>query len=202
MTFEEMLLALIARKPSSGYELKKWLEVEGVFIRANADQAQIYRTLTKLTRAHLIAFSTEKRSGPEAKIYRITPAGADRLLELASAPYEPPARWQEADFNARLLLLAIFKPESVLSMIDTEMLFRRDQVAQYRNRDTTIHLSSELLDVDEGLSQQLGDEMNSFGRAAMDHWLEWLERFRAKWVEQLRQRERSLAPSSASSDSN
>ena len=47
MTFDDILPGLVLLKPRTGYELKKWRDVEGVFIRASSDQAQIPRTLSR-----------------------------------------------------------------------------------------------------------------------------------------------------------
>lgn len=90
MSFVDVLLALIARRPHSGYDLRKWLDVEVVFIRANADQSQIYRTLRRLESAGPIDHEVVRKAGRNAKIYRLTTAGADEVRRLAARQYEPP----------------------------------------------------------------------------------------------------------------
>ncbi|MGW9345993.1 PadR family transcriptional regulator, partial [Streptomyces albidoflavus] len=112
MTIEEILLALLARDARSGYDLKKWLDIEGIFLRANADQAQIYRTLRALQRQGLVDFRKEQRGGPAAKVYFLTDEGIARLHDVAAAAYEPPARWQEPDFLARYTLLGPLEPRA------------------------------------------------------------------------------------------
>lgn len=197
MTFDEILLALLAHQPRSGYDLRKWLGVEGVFIRANADQSQIYRTLRRLEKSQFVRHDVVRRSGPDSKIYHLTEAGRDQLLTVAEAPYEPPARWQEADFQARLSLLGPLVPHTVVPLIEAELEFRRGQIRIYRNRPREAFAPSEHFDVDPrnvALIASIGDQ---HGRDSMDRWLEHLERLRAAWTAE-RQDARSTDSSSSS----
>jgi DNA-binding PadR family transcriptional regulator len=63
--------------------------------------------------------------GPDAKVYTATAGGVRRLKELATRPYQPPARWQEADFVAWLVLLGPIEPTAVTDTIDRELMLRR-----------------------------------------------------------------------------
>lgn len=204
MTFDEILLALIARRARSGYDLKKWLDIEGIFIRANADQSQIYRTLRRLEKHGLIEHDIVRKGGPDAKIYRLTAAGADHLRALADAPYAPPARWQEADFIARVLLLGPISPPSILSMIETELAFRKEQVGKYRGRERAEVIDSAPIPFDTDLIQELSAELDEYGRNSMDDWLVWLTRNRNLWARRLdhASTEDPEPESSSSSDAN
>lgn len=197
MSFDDVLLALIARRARSGYELKKWLDVEGIFIRANADQSQIYRTLRKLEKAGLITYEVVRKGGPDAKIFTITPAGAQRLAALAHEPYDPPARWQEPDLVTRISLLGPIVPESLLDALDREIAFRHEQMARFRGRPQANDVDSGLIAFDQGIVDALSEELNRFGRDSTDAWVAWLEDFRERWAAQLAQS--SAAESSASS---
>lgn len=183
MRFEEVLLALISRRPRSGYELKKWLDVEGVFLRANADQSQIYRSLRRLEADGLITHDVVRKSGPDAKIFRVTDAGAVALQGLADAPYEPPARWQEADFIARVSLLGPVNPVTIVDTIDAEIAYREEQVKRFRGRDRSVAM--EVVDgpiaYDATLMAALADDLDRFGRDSTDTWLTWLRKMRAEW---------------------
>lgn len=186
MKFDDTLLALVVREPLSGYDAKKWLATDGVFIRANADQSQIYRTLHRLRRAGLIDVRVEHRDGgPDAKLYSATPAGVQRLLELADSPYEPPARWQEPDFLRRYVLLGMIRPACLLPLIDTELAFRREQVARFRNRDRSVRLAPGLVPIDPEIARALSDESHAYGSAATDSWIFWLESQRLLWAARL-----------------
>lgn len=182
MRFDNILLALIVRKPATGYDAKKWLDTEGLFIRANADQSQIYRTLHKLRRAGLVEQVREKReSGPDAKVYVATQAGTERILALAHEPFVPAPRWQEPDFIARFMMIGPFAPESLAPMIETELEFRRDQVARFRDRERTLDLTSAALPVDPEIAARIGDGAHRSGASGADQWIAWLEAELAFW---------------------
>lgn len=201
MNFDDILLALIARRARSGYELKKWLDVEGIFIRANADQSQIYRTLRRLEKHGLITHEVVRKGGPDAKVHSITDAGANRLRQLADSPYEPPARWQEADFLARITLLGPVSPDSIVSTITRELEFRRDQISRFRGREIDNRLEPGLIDFDTELIGALGADMDRFGRRSMDGWIAFLEEQRTLWHERTGQSNDAESARTSSSSS-
>ena len=181
MTFDDILLGLVLLKPRTGYELKKWLDVEGVFIRANSDQAQIYRTLAKLMKGGLVDYRTERRAGPQAKVYFATQAGTDRMVAVLNEPYQPPARWQEADFGARMLFMILLNPPGIIPMIRIELEYRRYQVQYFRSFPRSFAIESELVKADSALVQRLIDDIEVRGRAATDEWIRRLERQLEEW---------------------
>ncbi len=182
MGFDDVLLGLILMKPRTGYELKKWLDVEGVFIRANADQAQIYRTLGRLLRAGFVAFRTERRVGPEAKVYYATAAGAQRVSQVLEEPYMPPARWKEADFYARLTFMILINPAGVLPMMRIELEYRRYQVQLFRSFPRSYEVESDFLAPDKALSDRLMHDVEVNSREQVDAWIAWLERTIDGWA--------------------
>jgi PadR family transcriptional regulator AphA len=185
MRIENVLLALISRRPRSGYELKKWLDVEGIFLRANADQAQIYRTLRRLQADGLIDHNVIRKSGPDAKVFRITDEGARALRALAETPYEPPARWQEADFIAHVSLLGPVHPPAILDAIETEIEFREAQVGQFRGRDLRIDIEEGPIPYEDAILGPLAADLDEFGRKSTDAWLSWLRKMKSEWSARL-----------------
>jgi len=183
MNFDDILLALVSRHARSGYELKKWLDVEGIFLRASADGSQIYRTLRRLEKKGLITHETVRKSGPAAKVYAITADGAEHLRRLATTPYEPPARWQEADFTARIALLGPIRPEAIVDVIDRELALRREQARRFRARALSEEADSDLVEYDAAVLAALVDELDRQGRDATDAWIAWLEGLRERWVD-------------------
>jgi DNA-binding PadR family transcriptional regulator len=87
MTLEYAILGFLNYQPLTGYDLKK------VFDRSirhfwHADQSQIYRTLTKLTEEGAVKMDVMEQSDrPDRKVYSITPAGHDRLLDWLMQPF-------------------------------------------------------------------------------------------------------------------
>ncbi|MDQ0242138.1 PadR family transcriptional regulator [Arthrobacter bambusae] len=183
MKFEEILLTLIARAPCSGYDMGRWLATEGQFLRANADQSQIYKTLSRLVKNGYIEFTLEERDGaPDAKVYRLTHAGTEHLTRVTESQYVPPARWQEPDFTARLTCLVPLNPPTVLPLIETEIAARKDQIHRFRNRDRTIRLEESPFPIDVEFMTDLFNGTHNYNAAATDAWVAWLEDQHKKWT--------------------
>lgn len=182
MKFDEVLLAVIARRPVSGYDLGRWLATDGVMLRAHADQSQIYKVLNRLVSRGDITFDVEKREGaPDAKVYSLTDTGADRIHELASAAYEPAPRWQEPDFAARYALLAAVEPDRVIELIDQELQFRAAQPRNglgWLNPDENDEGSFAL---DRDVAVEVVDDLRVYEQRAIDLWTEWLGDLRQRW---------------------
>ncbi len=179
MRLGTILLGLLARRPQSGYELWKWLEVEGRFLRASTDRSQIYRTLGRMTDEGLVTYSvTESAAGPDAKVYDLTDDGVRALRAWAASPYEPGPAWQTSDFMVRFLLAGPLDLPALLRMIDAEIDARTDQVRRFRDRDRTFELADGL--VPSHLARMLADDVHRFGTAQLDHWLGWLHQERAR----------------------
>ncbi|WP_181034328.1 PadR family transcriptional regulator [Arthrobacter sp. GMC3] len=189
MKFDVILLMLIATEPGTGYDMRRRLSTEGVFIRANADQSQIYRTLAKLQQNGFIDFVEEKReNAPDAKVYSATPAGVKHLWDFTETDYDPPARWQEADFGAHYRCLMWINPEAVPRMLRIELKFRREQIAKYRNRERIFKVVNPAIDVDLALVKEFSDLGHDVSAQATDEWVEWVESLLALWTQRLSER--------------
>jgi DNA-binding PadR family transcriptional regulator len=84
-------LALLARAPAHGYELKQAFEaaVGGVWPPLNA--GQIYTTLGRLERDGLVrGMHVEQSHKPDKKVYELTEEGAAALEAWLDAPIEGP----------------------------------------------------------------------------------------------------------------
>ena len=90
MSLEHVLLALLADRPSSGYELKKRIDRElDPFWRA--ELSQIYPALAKLRRAGFAASrSLGPVRGPGSNLHRITVPGRRELERWWKEPMRPP----------------------------------------------------------------------------------------------------------------
>ncbi|MCB0911781.1 MAG: PadR family transcriptional regulator [Propionibacteriaceae bacterium] len=78
-----LLLALLSREESYGYELVVRLQDAGL---AGIAAGTVYPVLTRLERERLISSRlVPSRSGPARKYYRPTDAGSDALAESAAA---------------------------------------------------------------------------------------------------------------------
>ncbi|WP_314612770.1 PadR family transcriptional regulator [Streptomyces stackebrandtii] len=179
MKFEYVLLALIAGRPRSGFDLGRWVESEGQFLRSRAHHSQIYRLLGRMTADGWVAFEVDPREGrPDAKVYRLTPRGREVLWAWVRSPYEPTSRFQDPDFLARFAFTAPLDRQAAIELIDTELAYRRAQIARNRDRDRVLRFESPLPEMDKGLAQEVFDELHAYGSSAVDTWVDWLEGMR------------------------
>ncbi len=176
MGFEYVLLGLLAMRPYSGYDLRKWMEIEGQFLRSRAHHSQIYRLLGRMVTDGWVEFEVDPRVGrPDAKVYRLTTAGRQVLLEWARSPYEPTSRFQDADFTARLTFAAAVDRDAALALIKTELAYRREQIARGRSRDRTLAFQDPVPEIDTERTTAIFEWAHRYGAAAVDAWMAWLE---------------------------
>ncbi|WP_328315476.1 PadR family transcriptional regulator [Streptomyces sp. NBC_00388] len=177
MKFEYVLLGLLARRPYSGYDLRKWLEVEGQFVWARAHHSQIYRKLGQMEAEGWVEHEIDPREGrPDAKVYRLTPRGHGVLLEWVRSPYEPPSRFMEVGFLPRFSIAVPLDKDAAIRLVETELAYRRAQIAKSRHRDRTLRYQDPLPELDQELDRQIHDALHELGAEAVDRWVAWLER--------------------------
>ncbi|MEV8318689.1 PadR family transcriptional regulator [Streptomyces sp. NPDC059900] len=184
MKFEYVLLGLLTRRPYSGYDLRKWLEIEGQFLWARAHHSQIYRKLAQMEADGWVRHEIDAREGrPDAKVYRLTPRGHEVLLEWVRSPYEPPSRFQEIDFIARFSITGPLDRAAAIRLVESELAYRRAQIAHNRGRDRTLRYEDPAPGLDQELDLQIHHVLHGLGAAAMDRWVAWLERTRQSLTE-------------------
>jgi PadR family transcriptional regulator, regulatory protein AphA len=136
MKLESILLGLLAQRPSTGYDIKKFLDVGGRFMRSNTQMSQVYRALGAMEKAGWVEHTLETRPGAtDAKTYRLTESGLTVFLDWLDSPYLPPSRFQDADFQVRIAFAGFMSREQALRLVETELNAREEQVIRYRNRD-------------------------------------------------------------------
>ncbi|GAA1700656.1 PadR family transcriptional regulator [Microbacterium sediminicola] len=186
MKFENVLLGVLSTKPFHGYELMKWFDTEGQFIRSNTHHSQIYRELARMVKNGLVEFDVDPREGkPDAKVYRITEVGRQVLIEWVRSPYAPTSRFQDADFNTRFIFAVSLDPEAALRIVDTELAYRREQVARSRVRKRGIVGVEPVIGFEAERYGRYGELMHRYGSAAVDQWLAWLEDVRSQLIADL-----------------
>ncbi|MFF2950043.1 PadR family transcriptional regulator [Kitasatospora sp. NPDC057965] len=184
MKFDHVLLGLLAIHPRSGWDLKQWLAGEGQFVRSNAHPSQIYRLLKRMAEQGWVVYETDPRDGrPDAKVYRLTDAGRAELVREARSPYEPTSRFQDPDFMARFYFSAQLAPEQLVPLIDTELEYRRRQVAVMRPRDRSLQFPEDTQETDVRRLRMIRELTHAYGTSAVDAWLDWLEHVRGLLVD-------------------
>lgn len=177
MKLEHFILGLLSMKPYTGYDIKKYLDTEGRFIRARVHFSQLYRTLKSMEQEGLVYSVEEARGGrPDAKVYHLTPAGYDAFISWLRSPLEFSFRQQESELGMRLSFGALLDNATLLRMLHNELAFRQQQIAQFRNRDRTLQGIEARGGLDPARLIFLRDLTHELGTGRMDHYVDWLQR--------------------------
>jgi DNA-binding PadR family transcriptional regulator len=162
------MLGLLAQRPRHGYELRAAFEaVVGGRQIWELKPAQVYSTLGRLEREELVEEQAlEQDSGPEKRIYAITPPGRAILQEWFTTPVE--TRHQRDEFFLKLMLSLVTRAVSPYDVIYVQ----RDSLYQ------ELHdLSARRADADPGteLAHILLMEQAIMHLEADLRWLEMVE---------------------------
>ena len=128
------MLALLAKEPSHGYDLRTRLRQALGPLGDAMNAGQIYVTLTRLERAGLVA--SEPAPGlpdrPDRKVYELTPAGQQRVADwLTEVSW---ARPDLAEFHLKLVAAAAAHLADPLTIVDTQ---RRELLRRLRDAQRT-----------------------------------------------------------------
>jgi DNA-binding PadR family transcriptional regulator len=113
------LLALLAKEPAHGYELKARLEQTFGDAYPSPNIGQIYLTLQRLERAGLVQSQDVVQSDrPNKRVYELTPAGQEALVTWAEEPSDEPR--VRDDFFMKLALGPMAGVADPLSLINRQ----------------------------------------------------------------------------------
>lgn len=129
---QEVVLSMLAKEPSHGYELRARLRHALGPLGDGLNAGQIYVTLTRLEKAGLV--TSQRAEGladrPERKVYALTPDGQQRVAEwLAEVSWPRP---DLAEFHLKLIAAAAARLADPLTIVDAQRreLLRRLRDAQ------------------------------------------------------------------------
>jgi len=124
---QEVVLALLAKEPSHGYQLRARLRQALGPLGDQMNAGQVYVTLTRLEKAGLVA--SEPSAGlPDRKVYELTPAGQQRVADwLAEVSWPGPA---PAEFHLKLVAAAAARLADPLTIVDAQ---RRELLLRLRD---------------------------------------------------------------------
>jgi DNA-binding PadR family transcriptional regulator len=164
---QEVVLAVLATKPSYGYQLRARLRHALGPLGDSMNAGHIYVTLTRLQRAGLV--SCEQAGGlparPDRKVYALTPAGQQRIDGwLTEVSWPKP---DLAEFHLKLVAAAEGNLADPIAIVDSQRreLLRRLRDAQRAAMDEPARSDAGLLL--EGIVLRLQADL---------HWLEACER--------------------------
>jgi DNA-binding PadR family transcriptional regulator len=129
---QEVVLALLAKEPSHGYQLRARLGQALGPLGEAMNAGQIYVTLTRLEKAGLVV--SERSAGlpdrPDRKMYALTPAGQERVAGWLTEVSWP--RPDLAEFHLKLIAAAAAGLADPITIVDAQRreLLRRLRDAQ------------------------------------------------------------------------
>jgi DNA-binding PadR family transcriptional regulator len=117
MTLENAILGFLEREPMSGYDLKTRCFDDAVGHVWSADQAQVYRTLERLSKRGLVRSRlVPQRGKPDRRVFSITPKGSKSLAAWLREAVEPsPVR---DPFLLRLALAETLQDEELVRLLE------------------------------------------------------------------------------------
>jgi DNA-binding PadR family transcriptional regulator len=129
---QEVILAMLAKEPSHGYELRARLKQALGPVGEDMNAGQVYVTLTRLEKAGLVTATSAPgvQERPDRKVYELTAAGQQRVAEwLAEVAWPRP---DLAEFHLKLIAAAAARLGDPLAIVDAQRreLLRRLRDAQ------------------------------------------------------------------------
>jgi DNA-binding PadR family transcriptional regulator len=127
---QEVILAMLAKEPSHGYELRTRLRDALGPLGEAMNAGQVYVTLTRLEKAGLLAVepSAGDADRSDRKVYALTAEGQQRVAEWIAEVHWP--RPDLAEFHLKLIAAASAGLADPLSIVDTQ---RREILRRLRD---------------------------------------------------------------------
>lgn len=166
---QEVVLAMLAKEPSQGYQLRSRLDEALGPVGKDINAGQIYVTLSRLEKAGLVALATNDHSDSAArKVYELTSAGQERVAEwLAEVTWPRP---DITEFHLKLITAAQAGLADPIAIIDAQ---RRELLRWIRDAQR-----AQMAEVDDSDSSLLLEGIVL--RLQAD--LRWLEACEATWT--------------------
>lgn len=131
MSLPHAILGFLNIKPMTGYELKTDCFDNSVHHFWPADQAQIYRTLDKLTEQGLVESQIEYQDDrPNRKVYTITEAGRGELTRWLITPQPLPIHREP--FLVQLFFAAPLDNNTLITLLKQQLTAHQEQLATYQ----------------------------------------------------------------------
>jgi DNA-binding PadR family transcriptional regulator len=167
---QEVVLAMLAKEPSHGYELRGRLNMALGPLGDDINAGQIYVTLGRLEKAGFVTCerSTGSPDRPDRKIYGLTPSGQQRVADwLTEVSWPKP---DLAEFHLKLVAAAAAGLADPIGIVDSQ---RRELLRRLRDAQRAAMKEPEGSDAGlllEGIALRLQAD------------LRWLEACEAAWT--------------------
>ena len=172
---EAMILAVLARRPSSGYDLRGWFERTGVYLGWRSSLSPIYRTLAGWKPTVSSCRNGGRPNAPAAKVYRLTPQGREAILDWARSPHVPSQRPMDPDFGVRFMLAGQFGREIALDVLRQELAYRLKQKEEQGPPEPVRTNLNPIPELDPEWAAELDRLAHERGYASTAAYIAWLE---------------------------
>jgi PadR family transcriptional regulator AphA len=167
MTLEHAILGFLDRGPATGYDLKTRCFDDAVGHLWTADQAQVYRTLARLSEQGLVrSKAVAQRGKPDRRVYSITARGRAELAAWLRRPLDlSPVR---DPLLVQLSLAARLGDAEVLSLLEaarTRYQTRLDGLRASQTLRGPLRHDAGRSDVCSAHGRRLGGRLHREGRA-------------------------------------
>jgi PadR family transcriptional regulator AphA len=194
MKLEHILLGVLLTRPSTGYDLKRYMDTHGRFQRPNTQMSQVYRCLSSMEERGWVWHTVEPRPGAQdAKTYRVTDEGVTVFLDWLASPYTPTTtRSYDPGFFGRLAFSGFLQLDQVIELLDREIHARQLQIRRYRDRDRSLPQDPQI-PFDAELHTLISERQHEQGSQVMDAHVAWCIELREELQSRLsRQRIRAV----------
>jgi DNA-binding PadR family transcriptional regulator len=136
---QEIVLALLAKEPSHGYELRSRIERALGPLAAGFNAGQMYVTLGRLEQFGLVTSTRETSADrPERRTYDLTPAGRERV-----AAWLDDVTWPRPDLTNFHLKLVVAAAGHLADPVELVSAQRRELVRRLRDAQRAALLEPE-----------------------------------------------------------
>lgn len=168
MSLPHAILGFLSIQPMTGYDLKACFDTS-VANFWPADQAQIYRTLEKLTDDGAIGFRLEIQTDrPNRKVYSLTESGRTELLRWLRQ--EMPLPVLRDPFLVQVFFGSLLTRAEVLHVLNAQRTLHAEKLRQYRATYIPIDTADMSLD---GRMRGLTLEMGIRYEQMYIDWIDW-----------------------------
>jgi DNA-binding PadR family transcriptional regulator len=169
MALSHAILATLADRPCSGYDLaKKFDGSVGFFWRAS--HQQIYRELSKLEEhSYIAATIVRQENRPDKKVYEVTGSGCEYLKTWIACPTEVHALKDE--LLVKLFAGKLVAPQIILTELEHHRAQHQDSLNGYLAIERQFFTDVEHLDINQRyqyLTLRQGIRLET-------EWLEWCD---------------------------
>ena len=125
---QEVVLAMLAKEPAQGSQLRAWLDHALGALGEAMNDGHVYVTLSRLEKAGLIARQVAGAAAEDRKVYELTPAGHARVADWLSEISWP--KPDLAEFHLKLVAAAQAGLADPVDLVDAQ---RRELIRRLRD---------------------------------------------------------------------